>query len=541
MEVVNLSLPATNRFATEYIAQTPEIQAFFHYRYNEKLEYERRYDELISRSFMRQELAAHIEQYMSKYPSSDMIQASLEKLRQENSSVIIGGQQAGILTGPLYSIHKIISIIQLAKEKEKDLHIPVIPVFWIAGEDHDYPEVNHVFIENDKKLEKRVYPEKIHDKRMVSDIKLNRDQCLTWVEDVIQSLGETEYTKDLLSMMEISIQKSDTFVDFFAHLIMNLFKDTGLLIVDSGDKNLRRLEKEFFAKQIDSCEEITNAVLRQQMELTKDGYSKTIDMSSLAANLFYYDEENYERVLLEYDGKFSGKDGYFQFSKQNLLELAKEFPEKLSNNVVTRPMMQEWLFPTLAFIAGPGEIAYWAELKQAFEQFGLKMPPIVPRLNITFLDRTVESDMKELNLSLEEVLISGSNKKKDEFLHSIRDKQLTELFVKSKQDLLKNYEELEEHLRVNDKGLVPLLKKNEGLLLKQLEFMEIKLEQAQQLKYETVISKYTRIENALRPLESPQERVLNVLFYLNQYGLNFANNLLDCTYTFDGTHKLIKI
>ena len=109
-----------------------------------------------------------------------------------------------------------------------------------------------------------------------------------------------------------------------------------------------------------------------------------------------------------------------RFSKSQLLQIANEFPQKLSNNVVTRPITQELLFPTLAFIAGPGEIAYWAELKKAFESFSVKMPPIVPRLNITLLDRSVETDIKELGLSLDEVLIYGTEKKQEDYLSSVK-------------------------------------------------------------------------------------------------------------------------
>ncbi|WNS77072.1 bacillithiol biosynthesis cysteine-adding enzyme BshC [Bacillus sp. DTU_2020_1000418_1_SI_GHA_SEK_038] len=544
MEIENLSLPATNRFATEYLEQTKNIQRYFHYRYNDQLDFEKRRGELMNRSFMREELAAHIEQYMSKFPGSDMVQSSLQKLKQENSTVIIGGQQAGILTGPLYSIHKIISIVSLAKQKERELNAPVIPVFWIAGEDHDFQEVNHVYVENNYKIEKKVYPEKIRDKRMVSDITIDRDQCLKWAEAIIQTFGETEHTLGLLAEVETAISKSDSFVDFFAHLIMQMFKDTGLLIIDSGDRKLRSLEKEFFVKQINSFKDITKSVLSQQSELKEDGFSNMIEISNAAANLFYYDEDHYERILLEYDedkDAFSGKDGSFQITRQSLLDLAQEFPEKLSNNVVTRPIMQEWLFPTLAFIAGPGEIAYWAELKLAFEHFDLRMPPIVPRLNITFLDRSIESDILELGLDLEEVLISGTEKERLQFLQSIRDQQVKELFNKTKQEFLQNYEMLESYLMKKDTGLVPLLKKNEGFLIKQLDFMEAKLDQAEQLKYDVLLNKFARVENAIRPLGSPQERMLNCLFFINQYGFNIIHNLLECSFTFDGTHKLIKM
>lgn len=544
MEIVQLSLPATNRFATEYLAQTEEIQRYFHYRYNDNLEYENRIEEIKNRSFMRNELAHHIEQFMARFPGSENVAESLEKLKMENSTVVIGGQQAGILTGPLYTIHKVISIIVLAKQKEAELNIPVVPVFWIAGEDHDYQEVNHLFIEKNNKIEKKIYPEKVLDKRMVSNVLIDQEICKAWVEEIIQSFGETEHTKELLQIMERLINESKTFVDLFAHIIMNLFKDSGLLIIDSGDRKIRKLEKEFFLKQINSFEEITKGVKQQQDELNSNGFSNTIDISFDAVNLFYYDEEDNERVLLEYnkDKKmFIGKEGHIQFTREQMLEIAAEFPEKLSNNVVTRPLMQEWLFPTIAFIAGPGEIAYWAELKKAFEWFGLKMPPIVPRMNITLLERSIETDMNELNLDLYETLTMGTEKKKSEFLHSLKDEKLEKLFEKAKQELLQNYKQIESHLKSEAIGLFPLLKKNEEVLVKQLMFMEEKLEKANQMKFDIVINKFDRVENGLRPAGSPQERILNGLFYLNQYGPNFIHDLLECSFTFDGAHKVIKI
>lgn len=133
MEMLNLSLPATNRFASSYLKQSAEILPFFHYRFNDLTEDQKRVDELGNRQFPRKEAAEHIETYMERFPSSEAVKNSLAKLKQENSVVVIGGQQAGILTGPLYSIHKIVSIIKLAEQKERQLGIPVIPVFWIAG------------------------------------------------------------------------------------------------------------------------------------------------------------------------------------------------------------------------------------------------------------------------------------------------------------------------------------------------------------------------------------------------------------------------
>src|SRR5690606_28533987 len=139
-----------------------------------------------------------------------------------------------------------------------------------------YQEVNHVYIEKNNRMEKKIYPEKVHDKRMISDVQLNRELCFSWVKEIIESYGETEYTKELLHSMKIAVQHAKTFTDLFSYIIMSIFKDSGLLIIDSGDEKIRKLEKEVFFKQIINFKEITASVKRQQELLQKHGYTNTI-------------------------------------------------------------------------------------------------------------------------------------------------------------------------------------------------------------------------------------------------------------------------
>lgn len=544
MEIVNLSLPATNRFASNYLKQSEEIQAFFHYRFDQQSDDLERLAELNTRTFPREKMARHIETFMERFPSSSSIKNSIEKLKKKNSVVVIGGQQAGIMTGPLYTLHKVISIIKLAEEKEKKLNIPVVPVFWIAGEDHDYQEVNHVFLPVEKKVEKWIYPEKVLQKKMVSDIPLNKETALRWASQFIESFGETKYTNDLLRFVNEQIEHSKTYVDFFANIIMEFFKDYGLLIVDSGDSVLRSLEKEIFIQQINEHEAITEALIKQQSKIREKGYSNAIEASDNAANLFYYDHSLNERILLEYDREknvFVGKNGELSFTKDGLLDIAANAPSQLSNNVVTRPLMQEMLFPTIGFIAGPGEISYWAELKLVFEHFEIKMPPIVPRLNITLLDRSVETDLEELKLSLADVLSRGTEKEREQFLQSIQDKEYGELFSAVRDIFKDQYKRIELKTEKLDRGLLPLLEKNEAFILKQIGFMEGKIEGAIKLKHQVALNRYTRVDLALRPDGSPQERIWNVFYYLNQYGNQLISDLMEPSYTFDGKHKVIKI
>ncbi|MGM0902607.1 MAG: bacillithiol biosynthesis cysteine-adding enzyme BshC [Bacillota bacterium] len=544
MEILNLSLPAANRFATGYLDGDAEIQSFFHYNYQMDSDYKTRLEELSARKFFRQEIAQHIEHFMSRFPSSNQVMKNIEKLKLEHSVAVIGGQQAGLLTGPLYSVHKVISIIKLAEQKEQELGVPVVPVFWIAGEDHDYQEVNHVYTLRNDKLEKAIYPEKNLQKCMLSDTTLNRDTCLTWIDEIIESFGETHYTNTLREFTKKALDVSETFVDFFAMIIMEMFKDHGLLILDSGDKELRRYESEFFIQQINNHTEITTSVKTQQQIISKAGFKPAIDIGDDAVNLFYTAPTTNERVLLQYDGTnglFYGKNGEISLTKDELLTIATEFPQRLSNNVVTRPLMQEWLFPTIAFIGGPGEIAYWAELKQVFEQFNVKMPPLVPRLNITFLDRSIETDLDELNLNLQDVLEHGTNQHELKFIDSMKDRELEELLEEAKNQLKAQYELIRSKSAHVDKALLPLVEKNEKILLKQIEFMEKKVYESVCRKHDDVLKKFTRVENALRPNGSPQERVWNPFYYLNQYGIDFFSAVLTLSFKFDGTHKVIKV
>ncbi|HEY9577781.1 MAG TPA: bacillithiol biosynthesis cysteine-adding enzyme BshC, partial [Pseudobacillus sp.] len=444
MELESLSVPAINRFASLYLKQEAPVTDFFHYNLSDRSVYEKRVADLQARTYMRASLAGCIETYMKPFTSSEEVMVSLEKLKDERSAVVIGGQQAGLLTGPLYTIYKIISIIKLAQEKERELNIPVVPVFWIAGEDHDFPEVNHVYVESESTMEKITYPERMIGKRIVSDIRYDKQQMKSWIKKIFSNFGETSYTAELLMHVCEEAEKADTITDFFSQLIHDLFNRYGLLLIDSAYGPLRELEKPFFKQLIEQADEITEAVHHSQKVMADLEFNQMIELSSSAANLFLY--ENEERVLLEYDNQtevFASKSGDTRYEKAELLALLEKEPEKFSNNVVTRPLMQEWLFPTLAFVAGPGEIAYWAELKGAFEQLYMKMPPIEARLNMTIVERGIARDLAELHIPLSSAVQKGVEEQKEQFWHSVRDDHFHEMIAGVQHSLMDQYDELE--------------------------------------------------------------------------------------------------
>ncbi|KAB7707963.1 bacillithiol biosynthesis cysteine-adding enzyme BshC [Bacillus aerolatus] len=542
MELESISIPAINRFASLYLKQEAPVTDFFHYRLSDVNAYEKRAADLQERTYMRAPLAACIEAYMKPFSSSEEVTASLEKLKDERSAVVIGGQQAGLLTGPLYTIHKIISIIKLAQEKEQELNIPVVPVFWIAGEDHDFLEVNHIYVENEAVMEKVTYPERIIEKRMVSDIYYDKKKMKSWIEKIFSKFGETNYTKELLMHVYEEAEKAETVTDFFSRLIHSLFNRYGLLLIDAAYPPLRQLEKPFFKQFIEQAADITEEVHSGQKRLADLDFNRMIELSASAANLFLYD--NGHRVLLEYDRQsntFSNKNADVQYTKAELLALLEKEPEKFSNNVVTRPLMQEWLFPTLAFIAGPGEIAYWAELKSAFDRLQMNMPPIEARLNMTIVERSVARDLEELNIPLASAIKRGVADEKEEFWSSVKDDHFHEMIADVQQSLMDQYDEVEKRAKQIHKGTIPIILKNREFHLKQFAFLARKTDELIRDRHSVVLNKYDHLQNALKPGHSPQERIWNVYDYLNKYGPDFIHGLMKLDFPFNGDHHVVKM
>ena len=200
MRLEQLTQPFVSPFYKTYLEETERLSSFFHYEWNQDALNKRLSDTNFD-GYKRTELAAVIQEYMEPFGLSEKSKVHLEELKK-NGVVVIGGQQAGLLTGPMYSIHKAISVITLAKQQREKLGIPVIPVFWIAGEDHDIDEINHVYIERSRRLHKAVYPEKSRVKKIASETTIDQEVMELYLEDIFRSLPETSYTKELYKTTE---------------------------------------------------------------------------------------------------------------------------------------------------------------------------------------------------------------------------------------------------------------------------------------------------------------------------------------------------
>lgn len=532
-----MELPVQNKVLHAYQNNEAFLHKYFDYP-NEESAYQERLNELATRKFKREELSDIIHTFMKPFGISSAIEKHIKELRQEEAVTIVGGQQAGVLTGPLYSVHKAITVLLHAKEQRQKLGVPVIPVFWIAGEDHDLNEINHVYAEVNGQVTKEQIQDKFVMKLMASDATFNREDMIVFVKGIFEKFGETSFTEELLVDVLEAVQKESTFTGFFVRLMNGLFAKEGLLFLDAAFEPLRKFESDYFSQLIQASEQIATLVVEKEQALQSDGFGLPIDAQEDATHLFYVHETG-RMLLTRKAGKFVNESAGLAFTEEELLHIAKEQPALLSNNVVTRPLMQEFIFPVLAFVGGAGELAYWAILKEAFHHMALKMPIFVPRMSITLVSRQTEKVLQEHDLTVEDVMAGKATDRKLAFVAQAQNDRFIKQVDAIQESVSTEYEKLNEWFEAEDVMMKKFLEQNLAYHKKQFNYLKHKYEDAIFVKHDVTLRKFDQLEAALYPQNQLQERVYHPYVYLNEYGPSLIEDLLALSFDNDGAHYLV--
>ncbi|SEN63716.1 bacillithiol biosynthesis cysteine-adding enzyme BshC [Amphibacillus marinus] len=531
-----------NKLIKDYIAQEKKICSFFDYNPYQQHSFKQRLIDLTNRDFNREQLVVLLQTLYQKWGNNEAVLKQIDRLKEPNSVVVVGGQQAGLLTGPLYTIHKMVSIILFAKQQEKKLHVPVIPVFWIAGEDHDFDEINHIYQSVDNRLIKQKIGQFELERKSISYLNLDKKKLLEWLNQLFSNLTETDYSLALYQKLLNITNQAKTYVDFFAIITDTLLGDYGLVQFDSGDPLVKKFETSYLLSIVDKQEEIAANVWQQKQRLAGADYFIDLDLKQNDGHLFYLHQGS--RVLLEREenGDWASKEGSVRFTKQELIAHIQINPESFSNNVVTRPLMQEYVFPTLTFFAGPGEIAYWAALQPGFHALGIKMPPVLPRLSFTLLDRTAEKMIEELGYDIAQIINQGLEEDKLRYLKSQLHPPIDALTEQIMLSIDAVHRPLRELAATLGSDLEGLAEENMELINKQISFLRKTIERRVKQKYQTELNKYDYLQALLRPNQAWQERFWNVIPFLNRYGVDWLDELLHTDFSFSKeTHYLIKM
>ncbi|UJF35126.1 bacillithiol biosynthesis cysteine-adding enzyme BshC [Paenibacillus hexagrammi] len=527
--------------AEDYIQDSGTANHLFHFHYKRTEDWLTRAAWVTEQSSAlradRHQLAAVLTSYNERIGNTQQALQKIQDLSKSESLVVVGGQQAGLFGGPLLVLYKAITIIQLAREWSGKLSRPIVPVFWIAGEDHDFDEVNHIYsLTSAQTVEKIKVEHPTGQRTSISRLPLKEHVWIAALQALEDSLIDTEFKAELLAKLKNAALPSSTLSDAFARWMAWLFGEYGLVLLDADDPPLRGVESAMFEQLIARNEALSDALMQGRKRVRECGYEPQADITENGANLFVFEKGG--RLLLQReDGLFTDKKKSVSYSREQLLDISVTHPQRLSNNVMTRPLMQEYLFPVLATVLGPGEIAYWGLTASAFEMFGMKLPIVAPRLEFTLIEGTVHKHMVRYDLSFDDVL-NRFEEKKQSWLSKQDTMRLGERFEVVKEEFKASYGPLVDSLAAINAGVKLLGESNLAKILNQIEYLEQKAADGHKAQFESTLRHLDRIQLTIRPLAKPQERVYNGCAYMNRYGNGWLKQLVETPIPVDGQHRI---
>ncbi|AIQ43008.1 bacillithiol biosynthesis cysteine-adding enzyme BshC [Paenibacillus sp. FSL R7-0297] len=541
MNVVPEPLPGGSALASDYIHQYETVGHLYGGDFRNLESRVKRAEWLDGTASLRADRTAvvsYLRSYNAEHNAHGAVMRSLDLLEQPDTLVVTGGQQSGLFTGPLFVVYKAITTIQAAREAAAQLGRHVVPLFWIAGEDHDWDEVNHTYVLNRTGEITRIKLDKGEGPRSsVSEIKVEAESWLQAVGQLDGLLQDSEFKPQVMEFVTAASLGADNMTAAFAKLMGSLFGQYGLILLDSADSALRRLEMPMFAAMIERNDELEAAYTAAADRIAAGGYVLQADVTPGNANLFYIHEG--ARLLLHKEGdRFADRKSVVSFSRTELLELLESHPERFSNNVLTRPLMQDYILPVLATVLGQGEMAYWAIPHQAFKVMGGQMPLIIPRMSFTVIEGTLNKHMDKYGLSFTDVRL-GLDDKRKEWLTAQDELKIEERFEQTKAAFSAMYEPLIEQLGGIQAGLLKLGNSNKDKIIDQISFLQGKALDAMEKQNEAALRQWERIELSVMPLGKLQERVYNMMYYLNRYGLGWLEELMAVPADYSGTHRII--
>ncbi|GGI41595.1 bacillithiol biosynthesis cysteine-adding enzyme BshC [Mammaliicoccus stepanovicii] len=517
MDCMKTIIDEHGSFIDRYTNHDKDILNFYEYDPSNQDAFNKRFQ--VPSNGRESELARVIRDYMSEFNLTEKQESNIEHL-SNGHKVVIGGQQAGLFTGPLYTFHKIMSIIILSKEQSEKLGKPIVPVFWIAGEDHDFDEVNHTYAYDriTRNLNKVKYNTLDAPEKSVSKYVFDKELVYDALEDMFSSIGETRNSVHLKEMIEKVIKLSHSWTDMFKHLTNNVFKDYGLLLIDADHSRLREMERPFFKELINNYEAVNREFRKTQDEFS-NVINKRMILTDSNVHVFYEHHDKRQLIMAGHDKFYLNKDTDVEFSKADLLNLIDKHPERFSNNVVTRPIMEEYLFNTLSFIGGPSEIIYWGELKGVFKLMNIEMPVVMPRMRISYLPQDTKKLLRTYKLSIDNVLIDGVSNDKQKFIRS-----------KASDDVLREIESMKEvqstfhHKLIEEIGDEyqnrQLLEKNNQIHQHQYQYLFDRYLLNVERENEISMRHFETLQNTLHPQHGLQERVWNPVQLMNYFGID---------------------
>ncbi len=439
--------------------------------------------------------------------------AALDKLALPGTVAVVTGQQVGLFSGPAYTIFKALTAVKLAAEIEKQ-GTPSVPIFWLATEDHDLAEVDHTWVFNEK-----AFPVKVSTSGLVATGGPVGSTPLASVpiDELRVALGDLPFADEVIAKISTAYREGETLGGAFAALLKDILSGFGLLFLDPLRPAIRRLAAPFLIKAAQQAPQLVQDLQQRSKDLESDGYHAQVLVEKDSSLLFLLSAGKRLPLRMK-DEKFASREG--EFDVNDLTAIA----ERLSPNALLRPVLQDFLLPTVAYVGGPAEIAYFAQGSVLYQSLLGRMPVIFPRNGFTLLDDRALKLMNRNQLRLTD-LLEYRESVKGRIAARLVPKDLQQEFAQLHLQVQASLAKLESDLHHFDPTLEAATKKSGEKILYQLSKLRSKTARETLRRDEKASADAEYLINLVFPNKHLQERLYSIVPFLAKYGLDLPQRL----------------
>lgn len=523
---------------TDYIDHPDRVREFLPHHPGEAESWHEMIRLQHARDLDRSGLVAALKGYNRRIGASAEVMRNIALLADPGALAVITGQQPGALTGPLYTIYKALTAVRLSRTLTLQSGLPCIPVFWNASEDHDFAEVNHYYLIDREGVLRRIEYEPREEIEGLSSFSIPLEESARGlIDELVTATPETDFKEGFAGLVSDALESSATFGEWFSRILVELFREWGVVMADPGDRALRLLMKPLFRREL--AEPLASAVemKRGGERLEASGYRSPIASIEGATNLFYY-EEGKRRRLHFADGVYRVAESGREYEVAELLDILEDEPQRFSANVALRPIVQDSIFPTAAYIGGPAEIEYFGQLGGMYRHFGLTLPIIYPRMSVTIVETKVGKVLDKYGIGLDE-LRGGADAVTKSYARETLPESVSDAFARARATIDEAFGEVEREASKVDANLTRPAAQIRSKMSHQVSLFEEKVVRAHKRANEILVQQVGKAGTHLFPEGRPQERVLNVFPYLFRYGPSFLSQLADAIEVSEYAHHVI--
>ncbi len=528
-------IPHTTRLFADFLSWSPAIQPF----YSRSPHFSQWFkDETAAISYdpaRRARVADILEQQNRAWDASPKTLGNIDRLRR-GASALVTGQQVGLFGGPLFSVFKALSTIKLAGEAT---HVgsDCVPIFWLATSDHDLEEVSHVLLLGpDGSLQKFSAST-----RGLPDAPVGTVTFGAEIEPLVDAAAALLGDSDVTKFLREAYRPGENYGSAFARLFSRLFAEWGVVLLDASDPELRRIARPIYSAAIERAAELDDALLARGRELEAAGYHQQVKVTPSSTLLFTIRDG--ARVPVHRRPNGSGADFLVNdetLSHSEMLRRIASEPEQFSANVLLRPVVQDYLLPTLSYVGGAAEIAYFGQGAVVYQALLGRATPILPRFSGTIVEAKPQVLLERYRLSLPDVF-HGPDVLRETLAKHTLPADLQTAFDRAESSLQQSLGAIQQSLERLDKTLVEAAANAGSKMQHQLEQLRSRAARAE-LRQSEILGRHAELlSNALYPDKVLQEREIGGVYFAARHGTELLRNLHDTLQTHCLDHQVISL